>query len=262
MKNFIRFITTFAFLSIAFFVYKISKKPIVPLEKTVRLGISADNPPFTFITNGKYVGFEVDLAKALAAKINYHLDVLDLDFSGLIAAIKNDVIDISISGFNITKERKKNVAFSDPYYSSNIAIIGHKAFTNKSELSAAQIGVQHGSLFEATAKKLHATMPETVISGFHRIPQMVQELENKTIDIILIDIAVAKKITASHPNLITSIITLDDEENNFGIVFKPGSPFIAKFNEALKTLKADGTLDKLIEKWFNPPLDITEEIKE
>lgn len=251
MKLFMRLILLCALVGTAFFFYQRSKQQNTsPLGKTVRLGISADNPPFTFVKEGKFVGFELDLARAIAAETAYNLEIMDLDFSGLIAAVKNDVIDVSISGFNITEERKKNVAFSHPYYHSKLAVIGHKKYTSAAEFSNARIGVQHGSLFETAAKKLQEKFPQLSIVGFHRINQAVQELEQKGIDIILIDTAVADQIVMSHPLLQCSLIEEQDEESGLGVVFKKDSPLIKEFNAAIEKLKANGTLEALSNKWL------------
>lgn len=262
MNRSLQLIIALALVSTGLYMYQNSKKPAAPLGTTVRLGISADNPPFTFVKNGEFVGFELDLAQALASELKYNLDVLDLDFSGLIAAVKNDVIDLSISGFNITEERKKNIAFSQPYYYSNIAVIGHKAYSSADEFPTAKIGLQHGSLFEATGKNLQEKFPGITILGFHRINQAVQELEDKTIDLILIDAAVAKQIIATHPALIVSSLAIHDESNGLGAIFKKESPLVEKFNTAIAAIKVNGTLDKLIEKWFSSAEPLTPTDKE
>jgi polar amino acid transport system substrate-binding protein len=253
MKHFIRLALVCALAGSAFFFYQRSKNHTVsPLGETIRIGISADNPPFTFVKDGKFVGFELDLARAIAAKIAYNLEVLDLDFSGLIPAINNDVVDAALADFGITDERKKNIDFSEPYYSTknNIVILGHQTYMSSSEFPDARIGYQHGSVFEGAAKKLQAKLPGITAVGFHRVNQAIQELQQKSIDMILIDTAVAQQITQSHAALLISNLELDDDSNGVGVIFKKGSPLVAKFNEALKTLKADGTLEALTQKWL------------
>lgn len=263
MKHFIRVALLCAIAGAGLFFYQQTHtNKTAPLGKTIRLGISADNPPFTFLRNGKFVGFELDLAQAIASELKYNLEVLDLDFSGLIAAVKNGVIDVAISGLEITEERKKNIAFSNPYYATNIATIGHRAYSAPSEFPAARIGVQHGSTFDTIAKKLQTQFPDMTILGFHRINQAVQELEQKTIDIIIIDTAVAAQITASHPALIASKITIEDASNGLGAIFKKGSPLISKFNLAIDKLKAAGSINDLEKKWLNSAESASSEHKE
>lgn len=252
MKNIFRFIILgLLAIGLVFFLTR-SKETFTENEhQTIKLAVSADNPPFTFFKDNAFQGFEIDVAHALASELHYNLEILDLDFAGLIPAVKNDVVDMSISGFNITQERKQSITFSEPYYSGKIAIIAHKKHTSSSELSNTKIGVQHGSLWEKEAHSLAEKLPGITVLGFHRVNQIVQELEHKTIDAILIDSAVANQITISHPHFVVSTLNSEDEENGYGIVFKHNSPLIEKFNFALMSLKNNGTLNKITEKWFN-----------
>jgi ABC-type amino acid transport substrate-binding protein len=217
---------------------------------SIILGISADNPPFTFFKDDRFQGFEVEIAQEIASRLNYTLEIKDLDFSGLIPAVKNDVIDFSISGFNITPERKKNIAFSDPYYQSLPTVIGKKPFESQDDLSHFEIGAQLGSVWEAFAKQLAEQDATITVRGFHRINQMVQELSQETIQAILIDAEVAKKICKNNPAWIASTLKSTSENNHYGIIFKPHSPLVEKFNATLHEMKKDGTLNKLTQKWF------------
>ena len=238
-------------IGILFFNYYKKQTPTHSEKPSIRLGISADNPPFTFVKDGAFVGFEIDLAHALSSRMNHTLDILDLDFGGLIPAVKNDIIDLAIAGFNITEERKKNIAFSDNYYTGETGVISNQAFSSPAELAHTKIGVQHGSVWEAEAKKIAATYEGIEVIGFHRINQIVQELEQKTINAILIDTPVARQITQSHPKFIVSTLASLNEEQGMGVIFKQGSPLINECNKALAEIKQNGTLKKISEKWFN-----------
>nr|6Y16_A Chain A, Amino acid ABC transporter, periplasmic amino acid-binding protein,Amino acid ABC transporter, periplasmic amino acid-binding protein [Thermotoga maritima MSB8]6Y16_B Chain B, Amino acid ABC transporter, periplasmic amino acid-binding protein,Amino acid ABC transporter, periplasmic amino acid-binding protein [Thermotoga maritima MSB8] len=81
------------------------------------VGLSADFPPFEFVDeNGNIVGFDVDLAKEIARRLGVELKIVDMTFDGLIPSLLTKKIDVIISGMTITEERKKVVAFSDPYF--------------------------------------------------------------------------------------------------------------------------------------------------
>jgi ABC-type amino acid transport substrate-binding protein len=257
MRTKIQFIilSLIALLFATFTINYFSKKPSVSIEhenkKILRLAVSADNPPFTFYKNEIFQGFEIELIKELGSRMNYNLEILDLDFGGLIPAVKNNVVDFSISSFNITPERLKSISFSQPYYESIPTIIGYQKYKDLNQLSNKIIGVQHGSIWEIVAKKLAAENQTITVLGFHRINQIAQELSQKSIDAILIDAQVAKKICATRPMWLSEELNIPNENNNYGIVFRHDSPLIKEFNDKIFEIKNDGTLNKLVEKWFN-----------
>lgn len=251
MKSLTRFILLCAIVGGGFFLYQhASQRATPPLGESLRVGISADNPPFTFLKNGEFTGFEIDLARALAAELAYNFELLDLDFSGLIPAVQNNVVDLAIAGFNITPERKKNIAFSDPYYSGEAGVIAREPISDAQQLAGKRIGFQHGSLWEEEAKKLASQQQGVSLVGFHKINQIVQELEQESIDAILIETTVAQQIANIHKHLIVSAIPAQSEQDGFGIVFKLNSPLVPKFNTALAKLASNGMLDALKKKWF------------
>ncbi|MBM3894114.1 amino acid ABC transporter substrate-binding protein [Candidatus Dependentiae bacterium] len=252
MKTKIQFSFLLFIALILVFLY-IKHRPHSSLDtghQTIILGISADNPPFTFFKDDRFQGFEVDVAQEIASRLGYSLEIKDLDFSGLIPAVKNNVIDFSISSFNITPERKRNIDFSIPYYESMPTVIGNDSYKTEVDLQGITVGVQLGSVWETFAKQLAQTNPTLTVSGFHRINQMVQELSQETINAILIDAEVAKKIAKNNPKWTLSTLKSASENNQYGIIFKPNSPLVESFNNTLQEMKTDGMLNKLTEKWF------------
>lgn len=89
-----------------------------PAKKVLRVGTSPDFPPFEYIDEkGNIVGIDIDLVKALAKKIGYDdVEIVSIDFDGLIPALLNNQIDVIASGMTITEERAKVVAFTIPYW--------------------------------------------------------------------------------------------------------------------------------------------------
>ena len=251
MKTIIRSVViALATLCIFLFIHSRTPKKTAPTQTVLRLGISADNPPFTFVKDGVYVGFEIDLARALASQMKCNLEILDLDFGGLIPAVKNDVVDLVISGFNITEERKKNVAFSDPYYFAETGIIAHEPIRQAADLANKRIGFQHGSIWEDEAKSIACASNGVEVVGFHRINQIVQELEQHSIDAIVIETTVAQQILDSHPHFKVSSIPSHSTQNGIGVVVPNGSKLLDQINPALAEIKQNGTLKKLTDKWF------------
>src|SRR5215213_8118197 len=95
--------------------------PALAAEKLV-VGAYPSNPPWEAKNEkGEFEGFEVDLARAIAKKMNRDLDIQDLGFQALFAATSSGRIDFAISTITITGERLKTQAFTQPYYDSDMA---------------------------------------------------------------------------------------------------------------------------------------------
>ena len=92
------------------------------------LGTSADYPPYEFhaLVDGKdtIVGFDIELAKEIAKDLGVELEIKDMSFDGLLAALVSGNVDMVISGMTPTEERRQNVDFSDIYYQAVHGAVG------------------------------------------------------------------------------------------------------------------------------------------
>lgn len=97
---------------------------------TLVVGTSADYPPYEFTVKQndktKYVGFDMQIAQALAKKLGVKLVIKNMDFDSLLVALQTHKVDMVIAGMNATAERKKSVGFSNVYYSGDEAILVNK----------------------------------------------------------------------------------------------------------------------------------------
>ena len=81
------------------------------------MGTSPDDPPFENLDNGEYVGFDIDLAKAVADELGLECEFKTLQFDGIIPAVASGgQCDVGVSGFSVDPKRAKEVDFSDTYY--------------------------------------------------------------------------------------------------------------------------------------------------
>ncbi|MDP4161633.1 MAG: transporter substrate-binding domain-containing protein, partial [Bacillota bacterium] len=160
------------------------------------MGTSADYPPFEYIETGKsgdIIGFDADLAKALASKLGYKVEIKDIDFSGLIQSLKSGQVDLVLAGMTPTDKRKKNVDFSDIYYMANHMIVSKKdsGIQKVEDLKGKTVGVQLGSIQEGKAKDINKTIP-IKIENRNRIPDLIEELKAGRFDAAIIEDTVAK----------------------------------------------------------------------
>lgn len=94
--------------------------------KVVRLGTNAAFPPFEYVDGVKIVGFDISMGQKIAKDLGMKLEVVDMSFDSLIPALSSGAIDFIAAGMSVTEERRKNVDFSEPYFTSNQVIIVRK----------------------------------------------------------------------------------------------------------------------------------------
>ena len=123
--------------------------------EVLQVGSYPSNPPFEFKDDaGKFQGFEVDLANAVAAKLGMTVEITDLGFQALFAATASHRIDVAISSITVTPARLQNQDFTQPYLDDNLALIAGPASTVKgvSDLRGKTLGAIASSTGEAWIK--------------------------------------------------------------------------------------------------------------
>jgi polar amino acid transport system substrate-binding protein len=97
-------------------------------EGTLSVGTSAEYPPFEYIEDGEYRGFDLELAEAIADDLGLELEIGNMDFDGLCAAVASGTkYDVAFGAITITPKREKQVDFTDPYYMDDQALITSSA---------------------------------------------------------------------------------------------------------------------------------------
>ncbi|RDU35194.1 ABC transporter substrate-binding protein [Neobacillus piezotolerans] len=223
-------------------------------KKTLIMATSADYPPFEYIDTDKsdeIIGFDVDLAKALAGKLGYELQVKDMDFNGLVQGLKSGQADLVLAGMTPTEDRKKNVDFTDIYYTASHMIVTKKDSGIKSieDLEGKTVGVQLGSIQEGKAKEIQKEV-KIKIEDRNRIPDLIQEIKSGRFDAAIIEDTVAKGFFKHEKDLEGFTLSDDPEEAGSAIAFPKNSELTEKFNQELQKMKENGELEKLVVKWF------------
>lgn len=218
-------------------------------EKVLIVGTEPTFPPFEFTEDGKDVGFDIDLLQAVSDKIGYKMEIKNLGFDALIPALKSGQIDLIAAGMDATEERKKQVDFTDVYFSGGYTVVVRKDntdITGYESLAGKTVGAQVGSRAAFYAKEHGATVKE-----FDTNSQGWMELEAGTCDAVSIDSAVAmyylKQGGDKNLKLVGDLI----KDRNVAMAVSKEKPELReKVNNALRELKADGTYAKLYKKWF------------
>lgn len=104
-------------------VSEITKPINIPNAPVLKMGTSADFPPFEYIESSSVVGFDISIAEEIAKDLGYNLQIENMSFDSLVSALQSNQIDLVLAGMSVTEERQKNVLFSDPYYTSSQVVI-------------------------------------------------------------------------------------------------------------------------------------------
>ncbi|HYF83858.1 MAG TPA: transporter substrate-binding domain-containing protein [Clostridia bacterium] len=215
------------------------------------LGTSADYPPYEFHKeiNGKdeIVGFDIDIAKAVAEELGVQLEIKDMKFDGLLAALVADDIDFIIAGMVPKEERKQSVDFSIPYYQAEQKMLIKTAAAEKiktiADLKGLKIGAQKSTVQEDIAKtKIEASE----VKSLSKITDLVLELKNDKIDGIVLVAPVAAAYAKQNQDLIVPDITFGKEDGVAVAVNKGNADLLEAIDKTLDKLMKDGSIDKFI----------------
>jgi polar amino acid transport system substrate-binding protein len=226
-------------------------------KQVLTMGTSADYPPFEYIDTTKgdeIIGFDADLAKAITEELGYEVELVDMDFNGLIPALQAGKIDFIMAGMSPTEEREKSVDFSEPYYITKNLIVTEKdsGIEAIEDLKGKTVGVQVGTIQEEKANEIQKTI-DIKIENRNRIPEIIQEMKSNRFDAAVIEDVVAKSYFAKDENL-TGFEVPDADKKGSAVAFPNDSELKAEFDRVLNEMRENGELDQLIEKWFSGEL--------
>lgn len=231
--------------------------------KVLRVGCDAAFAPFTYTDdNGKLIGFDVDLINAVAAEMGYTVDMKGYPFDGIIPTLITDNIDLIISGFTISEERAKRVAFSDPYYRCGLTFLVKKELADKfnsfDDLEEAEICAQIGTTGALYLKK---TLESPKIKQFNTPPETYLELQNGGCDVVVNDRPVNDFFMARNKSNSQNIVSYEIEsaqDEYYGIaVRKDNKVLLDLLNEGLDRIIANGKFAEISKKWFGYDISST-----
>jgi len=220
-------------------------------EDTLRVGTLSDSKPNAYQENGEFTGFDNELLKAIAAKQGLKLEFVATDFSALLGQVANGTFDIGSSAISQTDERKKTVAFSDPYNYQSLGISAPEGSVVKDEntLGGHRIGVVQGTVSDTW---LAENEPTAQAVRFPNDAAALSALKTKAIDGAVFDLATAEVYEEENPDAKLKVVYSITTDLAHGYAFKKGNTeLISKVNAGLKQVIDDGTWEKL-HKQFEP----------
>ncbi len=218
-------------------------------EMTV--GFCAQYPPFeSKMKSGKFIGFDVDLGKALAEKMGINVKFTDGEWQGLVAGMGKGDYDILISCISKSTARKKNVNFSEPYLDLSEVILVRKDEKDIKELKDLKnkiTGVQMATSSEKTVDDLPVFFKN--VRKYNYTTEAILDLKYKRIDAVVCGYAYAVLQIRKEPSLIITGKPLRSSEIVM-VLPKGADSFTQKINTALEEIKKDGTYKKIYNKWL------------
>lgn len=234
-------------------VYYLYVQPTT-VKRVLRVGTSPDFPPFEFIneTTNEIVGIDIDLVKLVAQKIGYEVEIVPIDFDGLIPALQAGQIDIVASGMTITEDRSKVVDFSIPYWEANQAILIAKGSQFKprslEDLNGKVVGVQTGTTAEELVTKyINETSANIQVKSYTSYILATQDLLNGRIDVVIVDEPVARALQRTYN--VETTATIETGERYGFAVRKGNTELLSAINKALSEILSSQEWINIISKY-------------
>jgi ABC-type amino acid transport substrate-binding protein len=222
-------------------------------SEPLTVGSDIPYPPFEQGKPGNYTGFDIELMEAIAGKIGRTAEFQDTSFETIFRDVAQGKFEAVISAATITPEREKAVAFSDPYYLSEQAILVNEgsSITGLKDLEGKTVGAQQGTTgLELGKEKANAGELRPYPEG----PDAVNALKSGTVEAVIIDAPVAQNAVEKSGGV--EIAEKVPTEESYGIaVALDNTELLEEINQGLKEVEEDGSYTKIYEKWFHlaPP---------
>src|SRR5699024_8952322 len=207
--------------------------------------------PFEFKEDGEYVGFDIDLINAIADEVGFEINLETTNFDGIIPGLQTGSFDIALAGIGITEERAKKIDYSDPYYESGLRIgvaIDNDSIEDIDDLEGKTIATRLGSTSSAYIEE---EIEGAEANQYEQLYQAYLAVENGSADAVLYDEPNgAYDIQTKGKDSLKMVGDLYQAEE-YGIAMAKGQEDLVKaVNDALETLRENGTYDEIYEDWF------------
>ena len=212
------------------------------------MATNAAFPPYEMTTDaGDFEGIDIETGQAIADKLGLELQIDDMDFDAALLSVQQGKADIVMAGVTVTDERKAVMDFSDSYATGIQSIIVPEGsdIASPDDLAGKKIGTQRG-----TTGYIYCSddFGDENVVAYDDGLTAVQALNNGQVDAVVIDNAPAQEFIAANPGL--KILDTSYAEEDYAIGMAKNSPLEDAVNSVLEELKADGTLQAIVDKYI------------
>ena len=213
------------------------------------MATNAAFPPYEMTTDsGEFEGIDIETAQAIADKLGLELQIDDMDFDAALLSVQQGKADIVMAGVTVTDERQNVMDFTDSYATGiqSIIVKEDSDIASVDDLAGKKIGTQRG-----TTGYLYCSddFGDENVVAYDDGLTAVQMLNNGQVDCVVIDNAPAKEFIAANPGL--KLLDTAYVEESYAIGIGKGNTELKDaINTALEELKADGTLQAIVDKYI------------
>lgn len=214
-------------------------------------GANVGNVPWEFQdASGTIVGFEIDLVNEVAKRLGKTVAFENIPFQGLFAAVQSGRVDMAVSSITITDKRLQSVSFAQPYYDSDqsLTVLKASGITGLDGLAGKTVGVDTGSTGDIWATEHEGAYKLGGISRYEGLQPAMLDLAAGRIDGYVSDIPALLYYTKDKPNF--AVVERIPTGEKYSVMFAKDSPLASQVNDVLTTLKNEGFVAGLHEKWF------------
>ena len=229
---------------------------------TLHLAISTEvGAPFAFKENGKYLGYDIDLAVRFCRKCGYGLEITDHTLSDMFAVLEAGECDMACSGIFAREERKEKMLFSDPVYDGGVAVVTKRPSQEPDQeeilctedLSGGNIGVLAGTIFDQTARKY---IYDCAVKYYNSGNDLADALKDGMVDAYITDEPIARCLNREYNNQHTlTFLTMD----SYGIVLPKrlsrSADLLKQLNDFLQASHENGVTKEIDGIWFGTDWD-------
>ncbi|MEL7333194.1 MAG: transporter substrate-binding domain-containing protein [Cyanobacteria bacterium J06560_2] len=231
---------------------------VVRNNKTLVMATTANYPPYEQVleqtTAGNdsesvnIVGFDIDIAKLIAERLERQLTIVDLEFGALIPALMNDEVDMAMAALEPNRSRKQKVDFSNIYYRARHALVSLDGYLRSRDLRYQTIGLLANSV-QARYADTTDELGELDIVPYRTVREIFEALDMGAIEGALLEANVATAYLDRYPDFAAQLMPTE-EATGSAIALPKNSSLRRDINRALSDIKASGEMDQLITQWF------------
>jgi ABC-type amino acid transport substrate-binding protein len=216
----------------------------------LKVGTSADYPPFSFIDNGQPIGFDIDLVQEIGKRLHYTVEITDMPFKTLLPAVQLGTIDIIAAGLSDTPERAKQVSFLPPHLTGGVLVIltkGHVITQGVANLDGKDVIVNDGF----TAAQYMQAFPAVNLQYLKSTVDAIAALSANRAFAFVTSKNALNDFFKHHPmaaDFHVFPIKGTGEEASLAIS-KHNAKLFEEAKKALLEMKQDGTVEQLKQKW-------------
>ncbi|MEH7108107.1 transporter substrate-binding domain-containing protein [Bacillus sp. JJ1764] len=221
----------------------------------LKVGLMGTYQPYNFLNKNKQMdGFDADIAKEIAKRLDVKVEFVAQEFSGMIAGLQAKKFDAVISQMTITPDRQKQMDFSDPYITNNVKVIVRKdnnTIKSVSDFKGKNIGVGLGTNDETYLRTvLLPKVGHFNIKTYDDVITSLKDLDAGRIEATINNMYAIKPVVEQNGFKIKAVGE-PIKSDKAGIAVRKGNPeFVKKINSILSDMKKDGTYNDIFVKWF------------